>query len=264
MILVDERTGSKELLQDLRAYGVDAEIGGKLAADFEFVGNGPNGSQLIGFERKTVTDLLDSMREKRLAGSQAKAMIDTYERRFIIIEGLWRRGDGTGLVEILSNREWKPARGQFRFSEVNRFLSSMREFGGFHIWRTSSQRETASFIAEEWHWWNKPWADHTTHKTLYNPDPTRKSNGRPSLWRQESPLLELWIGKLPGIDSRAEEVATYFESAQDMADAPLCRWERIKGIGPKTAAKIIAEIRKENPKHIAAPHYTDDDREENF
>lgn len=254
MILVDERVGSRELLSDLRKYGVDADLGGRMAADFEFTGNGPDGpsSLLIGFERKTISDLLDSMREKRLAGSQTKAMIDTYDRRYLIVEGLWRAGEGHGLIETLQGRDWRVARGQFRYSEVIRFLASMREFAGFIEWRTSTQIETARYIAEEWHWWNdKLWSEHSTHRTLYNPDPTKRANGRPSLWRRDSPLLELWLGKLPRIDSRTEEFSTYFESAQDMANAPVCRWERIKGIGSKSAKDIVDVIRKVNPKYSA-------------
>lgn len=252
MISIDERTGSKELLTDLRKFGVDCDIAGKLAADFEFVGNGPDDDTImVGFERKTITDLISSMREKRLAGAQAKAMIDTYQRRFVIVEGLWRCGD-SGLVEILCGREWRVARGQIRYAEMIRFLASMREFGGFIVVRTSTQLETARYIAEEWHWWNdKLWSEHTTHRTLYNPDPTKRANGRPSLWRRDSPLLELWLGKLPGIDSKAESLCQYFESAQDMANAPVCRWELIKGIGRKTAENIVAAIRgtRECPPH---------------
>lgn len=251
VILCDERVGSCGFPPLIRKYGVDADIGGKLAGDFEFVGNGPDGPILCGFERKELQDLLNSMRDGRLAGSQCRPMIETYERRYLIVEGIWRRGPETGLVETPSfdqterKRIWKPCRGQFRFAEVTRFLTSMRELGGFVVYRTSSQEETASYIAEEFYWWSKEWVDHKTHQTLYAPEMTQpKSNGHKpaSIWRKDPTLLELWLSQLPGIDSRAIEIATNFSSAIDMAMANIGRWTSIKGIGKETARKIVAKI----------------------
>lgn len=255
MILVDSRVGSRELLSALRKFGVDADIGGQLAGDFEFVGNGPDGPILCGFERKELQDLLNSMREKRLAGLQARPMIETYDRRHLIVEGLWRRGPETGMIETptydhtTKKREWRPCRGQFRFSEVARFLTSMRELGGFIVTRTSSQDETASYIAEEYNWWSKEWSDHKTHQTIYAPEGTQpKYNGHKplSIWRKDPTLLELWLTQLPGIDSRAAEIATNFTSAADMAMANKTRWTSIKGVGKETANKIVAAISAEN------------------
>lgn len=245
MISIDERVGSRELLQLIRNLGVEADLGGKLAADFEFCGNGPDGAVLVGFERKALPDLLQSMREKRLAGSQAGPMIATYDVRYIIVEGVWRKGDN-GFIESLHGRDWRPVRGNFRYSEVMRFLASMREFGDFRIWRTNSDKETASYIVEEYHWWQKDWSAHTTHNTLYSPDATRKrrSGHRASMFRSEVTLLEAWLGRLPRIDSRAEELAAYFSSAADMATATVERWCSIKGIGKKTAEDIVGEINK--------------------
>lgn len=261
MILIDERVGSKELLDDIRKYGVDADICGQLASDFQFCGNGPDGAVLCGFERKELQDLVSSMREKRLAGSQAKPMIDTYDRRYIIVEGIWRRGPDTGLVETLQwdnngqnkRRMWKPIRGNVRFAEVSRFLSSMREFGDFIVWRTSSIEETASYVAEEYYWWSKEWDEHKTHRSLYAPQgskPISTGHKPATLWRTESPLMEKWLAQLPGIDSRAEEIMRAFKAAGktrtvDMVLSNVSFWESIKGIGHTTAKRIVDEICKE-------------------
>lgn len=245
MILIDERVGSRELLGLIRGLGVDAELAGKLAADFQFEGNGPDGSVLVGFERKALMDLLDSMRKKRLAGSQIGPMMDTYDICYLVIEGLWRRGRESGMVETLYGKDWRPVRGSFRFSEVSRFLASLRELGGIRTWRTSYEEETAAYIVEEFHWWQKPWNDHKTNNTMYTPEASHKRGGhKPRVFRQDVSLTEAWLTRLPRIDTRAEELATYFVSANDLANATVERWQAIKGIGPKTAREIVEEINK--------------------
>ena len=67
-----------------------------------------------------------------------------------------------------------------------------------------------------------------------------------SIWRKDPSLLELWLTQLPGIDSRAAEIATNFTSAADMAMANKTRWTSIKGVGKETANKIVAAISAEN------------------
>lgn len=244
MILIDERTGSRELLTNIRSIGTDAEIAGQLAADFQFSGCGPDGSVLVGFERKTITDLFDSMRSGRLAGRQIGTMLQTYEVCYLVVEGYWRRGRGTGLVEI-RNGEWRAARGNIRYSEVVRFLASLRELGDVRVWRTADEEETSAYICEEYAWWQKPYAEHRTARTIYAAEPKLNRKGhRPTVFRHEATLLEKWIVQLPGVQDRATEIAKYFSSPRDLADADLDRWLTIRGlrIGKKSARTIIEAI----------------------
>lgn len=243
LILVDERVGSRELLSRIRALGTDAELAGKLDADFQFMGNGEDGAVLIGLERKTITDLFDSMRSGRLAGHQVGTMMRTYDVLYLIVEGYWRRGRGTGVVEV-RNGEWRAARGNVRYSEVMRFLASLRELGNIRTWRTADEEETSAYIVEEYAWWQKEWSAHRTAQTIYSADTGQPKGRRTHMFRHEASLVEKWLVQLPGVADRAGELARHFSSARDLADADEDRWCEIKGlrIGRKTAAKIVEAI----------------------
>ena len=241
MILIDTSVGSRELLQSIRSYGADAELL-PIPTDIQFTGRGPDGDVLIGMEKKTITELLQSMRSKRLAGQQVRPMLLTYDIRYLIIEGYWRRGRETGLVEV-RNGVWSTARGSFKYSEISRFLASLRELGDLRIWRTADEGETAAYIAEEWHWWQKDWNEHKTGQALYIPEIARASRGtRPMAFHQKPNLKLKWLASLPGIDAKARDLAQYFVSAGDVASATVERLEAVRGIGKKTAREIVDEI----------------------
>lgn len=244
MILVDERTGSKEQLGGLRGLGIDAELGGRMDADFQFTGYGPDSTLLLGIERKTIQDLLNSMRDKRLAGQQLGRMIDSYDICYLVVEGIWRRGRGTGLVEIM-NGQWRSSRGSHRYAEVDRFLCSLEELAGLRLRRTADEEETCAAIADLYLWWQKPYEAHTSTRVIYAPLPQIKQKGnRPKMFRHEATLLEKWIAMLPGVDGRAIDLALHFKSPKDMALADVERWLEIKGLrmGRKTAEGIVAAI----------------------
>jgi len=240
VVLVDERVGSRELLSSLRALGVDAELSGKLDADFQFIGEGEDGPVLVGLERKDIQDLLNSMRDGRLAGQQLPQFVRAYEVRYLVVEGIWRRQRSTGLVEI-KNGVWVASRGKHKYAEVVGFLCRLQALWQVQLWRTADAEETSALLAEVYSWWQKPWEEHKRH-AIYAPVPVPK--GRPSWLPHESSLLEEWLSRLPGIADRAIPLAKYFSSPRDMADADVDRWLTIRGerIGKKTAEKIVEAI----------------------
>jgi ERCC4-type nuclease len=121
----------------------------------------------------------------------------------------------------------------------------MRELGDIRVWRTADEEETAAYIAEEHQWWQKPWDQHRTDRTIYTPEPKVRGVGhKPRMFRREATLLEHWLHALPRIDDRATELSEYFISAGDMATAPVERWLAIKGIGDKTAQEIVGRINR--------------------
>ena len=94
MILIDDRMGSKELLPLFRPYDVTVELSHLEYADIAFFGNGPTGPELVGIERKTLHDLVNSMRSRRLSGYQLPGLMAAYAWVYIVVEGVWRAGDG--------------------------------------------------------------------------------------------------------------------------------------------------------------------------
>lgn len=244
MILIDSRVGSRELQADIRALGIDAELEDKLDSDFQFTGNGEYGPILVGIERKTIADMLQSMRDRRLAGHQIGCMLETYDVSILLIEGYWRRQRGTGLLEV-RNGAWMAARGNHHFNELVSFICSLRSIAGVHILRTGDEEESAAWIAAEYRWWQKEWTEHRTGREIYAPVPDRKraSGGtRAILFRREASLLEKWLAQLPHVDARAYEFAREFASAYEMATADERVWQQIKGVGKKTAKDIVEAI----------------------
>ena len=150
MILIDSSTGSRELLSKILETGapaclVDIKDEG---ADYAFQGNGPDGPILIGIERKTLTDLVDSIYSGRLAGIQVPKMQETYSVRVLVVEGEWR-ADKEGRIV----RPWAGGKTSFsrngrrqhpEFQEIFGFGLSNSTFNGLSIdsnWLASYQEQ---------------------------------------------------------------------------------------------------------------------------
>jgi len=246
VILVDDRVGSRELLAGLRGLGCDADLAGRLDADFQFTGCGPDGTLLVGIERKEIQDLLNSKRDHRLAGHQLGPMTDAYDRVYLVVEGYWRRGRGTGLIET-RNGDWRTARGRVSYAEIVHFLSRLEEHGGIRVFRTGDEEETVGLIAGLYSEWQEDYRERLRKvQVVYAPGPdTREKKGhRPSVFRRKPTLKELWVHSLPGIEGRSIDIAKHFTSARDVAESDVARWLGIKGlrIGKKTAETIVEAI----------------------
>ncbi len=251
MILVDARVGSRELLQGLRGLGVDAELAGNLSADFQFEGQGPSSTLLIGIERKAVQDLLDSMRTRRFEGQQLSPMLDCYDRCYMVVEGLWRRGRGTGLVEVPRGRgEWGAPKGSYNYTEVSHYLSRLEEMAGLTVRRTFDEEETCAVISDLYTEWSQDYTGRLKKlQRIYAPPPEfpiRKKGRRARAFevRPKPNLVAKWIAQLPGVDGRTFELAAKFPSARAMANAGVEDWLKIKGLrlGRKTAETIVEAI----------------------
>jgi ERCC4-type nuclease len=247
MVLVDERIGSREFLEPLRNLGVDADLA-RLDADFQWVGNGPDGAVLVGVERKEIGDFLTSMRDRRLGGKQAIDMGNTYDIQYLLVEGAWRRGAG-GVLETLKGRnQWASARGSFKWAEAVSFMTSLEELYGMRLWRCFGTEDTCATVAAKYQWWQKPWSEHKSDRQVYAPEPQAGTGRRARAFRHTATLLERWLCALPGVDGRALELAKYFSSGHDMATASVERWLTVPGlrIGKKTAETIVGAVRGED------------------
>lgn len=247
MILVDERTGSRELLSLIRGFGCDAELTHLDAADFAFTGCGdPDvcASPFIGIERKVLdSDLIQSMRSRRLAGSQVIKMSHIFDESYIIVEGIWKRERSSGYVIVPGGKgnPWRQVRGSVKYAEVDRFLCSLEIQGGIHIWRTSDEEETAAAVADRYLWWQKPWAEHSAMSSVYAPEGERRKGHKPSM-RRESTLAEKVASQLPGVDSKAVVVAAHFGSVARMMAATEKEWMQVEGVGKVGAKRIMEAI----------------------
>jgi ERCC4-type nuclease len=151
MVLVDQRTGSIELVPFLEREGLTARITSLQFGDFAFDGRGP-GERLIavGIERKRIRDLLNSIRNGRFAGHQSIGLRSCYECIFLIVEGILRPHPQSGLLEELRGRSWvvcSEGQESWTYRALEAFLTTQELMAGIHVRRTRDEAETAAMVA---------------------------------------------------------------------------------------------------------------------
>lgn len=256
MLIIDSREDLSPF--DFRPFDIDITVAELSSADYSFLGYGPPDDQsiLIGVERKKIRDLVNSMRDRRLSGFQAPNMAETYDRCYLIVEGIWGV-DRTGALEELSGREWRPVAGSKRqpvlWREVDSFLSSLEEFFGLRVFYSRNKFQTVAWLVSRYKYWQKPYSKHRTHKQVYAPAPSGSSSGKKlrfvSLEKQirgelgEAGVLAWkWAAQIDGIDSKAEAVAREFKNGHNMAVATESDWRKIKGIGKEISREAVRVI----------------------
>lgn len=255
-IVISKATGSQELAPILQSCYPNVNVTWATVAempfgDFAFPGCGPDGSTVsVGFERKRLRDMLQSMRSGRFTSHQLPGMCHTYSPAYLLIEGQYSSGPQGILQEYVAfaNRKRPDLEmgrirdvalghsGQaFMYAELDKFLMTIELKTPMKIRRTTSPHETAAFLWDAWHWWQKPWEQHQAHEGM-------AKDQTPS-FRKHS-LLRRWAAELPQIlDVRSKAVANMFDTPLAMANATLEQWMSIDGIGPKMAKVIWRAIR---------------------
>jgi len=236
-IVVDSRVGSRELMRWF-SPGV-AELGRLEYGDFMFSGRGKGKEPwLVGVERKTIRDLLNSIASGRFAGHQLLGLLNSYNVVYLVVEGLVRPNPGTGVLEIRRNRQWvvlELGKRRFMMRDVWEWVNTVTLMTGVVVFMTSRECETAKLVTALHRWWNiKDWEEHRAHVSP-------RVSTVPGLVRPS--VLKMVAAQLPGVGwERAGKVEVYFESVADMAEAGVEDWEAIPGIGPKTAEKAWRAI----------------------
>jgi len=245
MIYIDKRVGSGELKRYF-PLAYKTRLIEMPAADFKFRGLGPGDVKLwVGIERKALGDMLQSMRDGRLAGFQLPKMMAAFKYRFIIIEGsyqidkdgfiaVWRRKKG--LVPFKLGEDTQQ---YFRYAELDKFCQTITQLSGTVILRSNSKQETAAIVCNRYDWFQKRWKEHKSLQVGYEPPPPPRRLMRPGVVAQ-------WAAKLYSIKwVLAARVEEEFDTVFEMVNAPVERWEKVKGIGKLKAAQAYAELRGE-------------------
>lgn len=223
MILVDDRTGSKEFLNPLRHLGAQASIDRLDAADFCFQGNGPDGPVVIGVERKTVSDLIDSMRGNRLSGHQVRLLSSCYDLQFLIVEGQFRPNAESHMLETRSKDwgQWYTGYGKpIHYGEIASYLIGL-DANGIFVTRTASEFETSAWIVWLYKYYQKEWSEHKSLRSIYAPPPSRPAG---KMTWEEPTLVTKMVAQITGMDQKAWAVGKKFRTPREMILADESEW----------------------------------------
>lgn len=251
MILIDPRTGSKDLLEPIRKrVNCDVKLFTLNSGDVAFEGNGPNGRVMVGVERKTIKDMMGSIRSDRLAGLQLRRMSVEYDIVYVLVEGIFRPSDdGTlqtwgrvkgqkrgAFVNLTLATKARAHRAQtYRYSEYDKHICTLENKKNVIILRSSSPVETAWQIANRYDWWSKQWEDHQSDEAI-------KHQAVVS-FMPVSPLRRFAMD-LPGVGwKRSRAVERHFGSIERAVMASAEDWAEVEGIGLGTGKKLYKVIR---------------------
>lgn len=237
MLIVDERVGSKDLLIALQNLGVPAELGHLDSGDVSFIGRGINDAPVyIGLELKRTTDLIGSLRSGRFQGFQLERLVNTYDRAWLISEGMWREGDG-GILEVYQ-AGWRPAlagpRGVMA-SDLEAWLLTQTIRGGLGYRHAPHRADTIRFIAVLYAWWTeKNIGEHRGHEAIYLPSPDRATFLEPSTERK-------MISCIPKVGwEKSAALETHFGGIRALLAADEKEITKVAGVGKTIATHVKA------------------------
>jgi len=235
MILVDERTGSGELAPLLSTPSVTCYLE---FADFSWVGQGPEGESIVGVERKSLLDFLNSMVTGRLSGHQLVGLLQNYDTPYLIIEGIWRPDRESGILQRIGRGgKWIAAsQGSRRFMarDVYSYVNTLQVICNVVCVSTSNKWETANWLDSCYRWWQKPWDRHRSHLQWHRgPDSPKLT--KPSLVSRIAAQFE-------GVGwRRAMEIGAAFPDIWSFMGAEASDFQKLNGIGPKMAESIVSQ-----------------------
>ncbi len=237
MILIDSRVGSKELETPLKKWGMPVAVTQLAFGDAAFEGHGPEGNIMIGVERKRIGDILKCIDDGRYAGFQQPGMVDQYQRRVLIVEGIWKANMQGHLIEKGGGTNWIHPLGPttpVMYDKLFRFLLSVYLIAGTPVIQSSSIDQTAYQIKNLWGWFSKPWDQHSSQFQVANV--VVPSFVRPTFLRKVACQID-YIGA-----KRSLEVSKAFKSLRELACSDELAWMHKVGVGAKTAQRIVRQI----------------------
>jgi len=245
VLTVDDRTGSVELADTLRAMHLEVEVKRLAFGDFAFEGSGPKGPCTVGVERKRLRDLLCCIQDSRFAAHQLPGMIETYDFCYLIVEGRWSVDPKTEELIEVCKEGWRPIRlgpsHEFKYAEADNYLNSIATMSSCRVKGSTCPAETVMQLVDLFHWWRKPWGQHQSLKVLRR-EPPRFTFLHPT-------LAQGWASYLPGIGyEKSAAAAARFKTGINLAMATPSEWAEIAGIGRGIALKVTRLIHEGEKK----------------
>jgi ERCC4-type nuclease len=259
MVVVDDRIGSRDLIEPLKALGVPCELSRLEFGDVMFLGVGASGEPVpIAVEVKTLNDLLSCVVSGRFLGHQLPGLLRDYDHVWLVVEGVYRANPADGALETRRGRDWHPVghgRQRWMFRSLDKWLTKLEVRAGVKIRRTGSRDETARTISALYNWWQES-DDHTLDdldRSTQLALATKVANegGGSGAWLGEKPkaagIVRRIAAELPGIGvEKSGMVAGEFGTVQEMVLAPEPVWRSLPGIGKTLASRIVIAMTEEN------------------
>lgn len=238
MLLLDDRTGSGDLLPHLRTLGVPTTLSRLDFGDAAFVGVGPEGApRHIGIEIKQVQDVLQCIGDGRFAGHQLPGLVSHYDQVWLIVEGQYRPSK-EGVLEVFRRGNWWGAYANkstsAMYKGLDAWLMTLEIKAGVRFRRSADRWETARILADLYHWWvTKGWDEHKSHLALHETRPD-------SLLLKKASVLRMVAAQLPGIGwQKSMDVDRHFRSIREMVLASEKEWAKVPGIGKTIAQRLV-------------------------
>lgn len=244
MILIDDRQGSKELQAHINA-GVNSDLTRLEYGDVAFDGCGPDDTPvLIGVERKAISDLASSIATGRLSGHQLIGLLRCYQYVYIIIDGLWRSNNHSGILEVYRGKGWQPlmfGQRQFMAREITGYINTLTMICNVVVWRVDGIAQAGRWISDLYAWWQKPWDKHKAHLQFHNQPVPRKVRKEINLLPPSK--VRLVAKEFSSIGwAKSKAIAERFQTVREFVNATREDFMEIPGIGKILADKIIREL----------------------
>lgn len=239
MLWVDNRVGSADLAEPLSRMGLPVDTTRLQFGDIMFEGKGNDDTTvLVGVELKKLPDLMQSLRDGRLAGYQLPGMLKAYDYRFLLVEGTWKPNKQGQLLVPGRHGQWQPAPSTMSVSELEKRVLTLELLGGLHVRHCTSRFSTLHFLSALYRWFTDQSMDrHTTHIVDHQP-----------LGFIELSEFRAVVQKFPGIGIRTSlAVEMHFGgSLRAACNAPADEWADIvhyvKGKPRRIGLKVGQQI----------------------
>jgi hypothetical protein len=175
VIILDYRRGSGELEEPLQALGLEVhktQTPDELPfGDIAFEGRGEQEKPVqVGIEFKKLEELVGSLRSNRLQGHQAPGMQESFDFRYLLIEGELIYDKRGHLLKRVGRRDFKPIAGMMGVGELlKRIFVLHLKWGLNPIW-SRTRRDSLKFIEMLYRVWTDQALDeHKSHLGIYQP-----------------------------------------------------------------------------------------------
>ncbi len=249
-MIIDPRTGSGDLVEPLKQFGVPAEAATLEFGDAAWVGRGPKQSLVtVGVEVKKLGDLLQCIRDDRYVGHQLKGLKELYDVRHLLIEGIVTAGSQRELIAFKDGKWKRPYEGStWTYEAFKNWTFTQQYKSGIHVDFTADRRGTCAWLASAYTWWTaKEYEQHRSHEGLYFkpliPGDIDPFDMPSELTTRRMLTAQSVIGKGVGYD-KARAASEKFKSIEQMYFASESEWATVPGFGKKLAAQMWRAFRE--------------------